>query len=244
MTRTSRRTRPPRRERPAILDHLPRPALRRLAQDRMYEVALDARGFGPVAGVDEAGRGACAGPIVIAACILPRRTIPELAALTDSKALSPAARERLFPLILRFATATSTVIVPAGEIDALGIQHANISGMRRAVEKLPVAAGYVLTDAMKVPGLPAPHLPIIGGDAAARCIAAASVIAKVTRDRIMFDLDGDLPGYGLAAHKGYGTAAHMAAVELLGASREHRMSYANVAAAQQRHRIERGERPT
>ena len=118
------------------------------------------------------------------------------------------------------------------------------TGLRRAVEKQPMAAGYVLTDAMKVPGLPAPHLPMIGGDAAARCIAAASVIAKVTRDRIMFDLDGDLPGYGLAAHKGYGTAAHMAAVELLGASREHRMSYANVAAAQQRHRIERGERPT
>lgn len=232
MTRTSRAI----NARPALLDDLPRPALRRLAQDRMYEVALDNRGFGPVAGVDEAGRGACAGPIVIAACVLPRRTIPELAALTDSKALSPAARERLFPIIERCATATSTVIIPADEIDALGIQHANISGMRRAVEKLPVRPGYVLTDAMKVPGLPAPHLPMIGGDAAVRCIAAASVVAKVTRDRIMFDLDARLPSYGLAAHKGYGTAAHMAAVELLGASREHRMSYANVAAAHRRHR--------
>lgn len=232
MTRTSRAS----SLRPALVDDLPRPALRRLAQDRMYEVALDKRGFGPVAGVDEAGRGACAGPIVIAACVLPRRTIPELTALTDSKALSPAARERLFPIIRRFATATSTVVISAGEIDARGIQHANISGMRRAVAKLAVRPGYVLTDAMTVPGLESPHLPMIGGDAAARCIAAASVVAKVTRDRIMFELDAQLPGYGLAGHKGYGTAAHMAAVETLGASREHRMSYANVAAAHRRHR--------
>lgn len=210
----------------------------------MYEVALDRGGFGPVAGVDEAGRGACAGPIVIAACVLPQRTIPELAQLTDSKALSPAARERLFPLIGSFATATSTIVIPAADIDAFGIQWANISGMRRAVEALGVAPGYVLTDAMRVPGLPAPHLPMIGGDAAARCIAAASVVAKVTRDRIMVELDGELPGYGLAVHKGYGTAAHMGAVESLGASREHRISYANVAAAHRRHRINRGESPT
>ncbi|WP_295624248.1 ribonuclease HII [uncultured Corynebacterium sp.] len=218
--------------------------MRALTQDRMYEVALARRGFGPVAGVDEAGRGACAGPIVISACVMPERPIPELAALTDSKALSARTRERLFPLVLRFATATSTIVIPAPDIDAFGIQHANISGMRRAVEGLDVAPGYVLTDAMRVPGLRAPHLPMIGGDGAARCIAAASVVAKVTRDRIMFDLDGDLPGYGLAAHKGYGTAAHMAAVELLGASREHRMSYANVAAAHGRHRNQRGETPT
>lgn len=223
---------------------LPVPSLRRLAQDRMFEVALDARGFGPVAGVDEAGRGACAGPLVVAACIMPRRTIPELAALTDSKKLSPAARERLFPLIHRFATSVATVVIPAADIDARGIQHANISGMRRAVAALSARPGYVLTDAMRVPGLPVPHLPMIGGDAAARCIAAASVVAKVTRDRIMFDLDAQLPGYGLAAHKGYGTAAHMAAVESLGASPEHRMSYANVAAAHARHRRKRGETPT
>lgn len=202
----------------------------------MFEVALHSRGLGPVAGVDEAGRGACAGPIVVSAVVMPTRTIPELAALTDSKALSPATRERLFPLINRFATAVATVIIPATEIDAFGIQHANIAGMRRAVEKLEVRPGYVLTDAWRVPGLPAPHLPMIGGDAAARCIAAASVVAKVTRDRIMFDLDVTLPGYGLGAHKGYGTAAHMAAVERLGASPEHRMSYVNVAAAHHRHR--------
>lgn len=208
----------------------------------MFEVALHRRGLGPVAGVDEAGRGACAGPIVVSAVVMPTRAIPELAALTDSKALSPAARERLFPLIGRFATAVATVIVPATDIDEFGIQHANISGMRRAVEKLGVRPGYVLTDAWRVPGLPAPHLPMIGGDAAARCIAAASVIAKVTRDRIMFDLDAAYPGYGLGAHKGYGTAAHMAAVERLGASPEHRMTYANVAAAHQRHGHGHGRR--
>lgn len=205
----------------------------------MYEVALHRRGLGPVAGVDEAGRGACAGPIVIAACVLPTRPLPELAGLTDSKALSAAARERLFPLVTGLATAWSTIVVPARDIDGKGIQHANVSGMRRAVEILDVRPGYVLTDAWRVPGLPAPHLPMIGGDAAARCIAAASVIAKVTRDRIMFDLDRAHPGYGFAGHKGYGTAAHMAAVEELGASPEHRMSYANVAAAHSRHRTAR-----
>lgn len=205
--------------------------MRRLKQRRTYEVALSKAGLGPVAGVDEAGRGACCGPITIAACVLPDRVIPELDKLTDSKKLSPAMRERLFPLIQEHALAYSIVHIDAADIDKRGIQHANVSGMRRAVARLSVTPGYVLTDALRVPGLTASHLPMIGGDAAARCIAAASVLAKVSRDHIMAELDAQYPGYGLAGHKGYGTKVHAGAIEKLGACPQHRMSYANVAAA-------------
>ena len=132
----------------------------------MYEVALDARGFGPVAGVDEAGRGACAGPIVIAACILPRRTIPS-SRPDRLEGLSPAARERLFPLILRF-DGTSTVIVPRGR-RALGIQQRTFRDAA-GVESCRWR-GYVLTDAMRSPA-PAPHLPMIGERRGGEIIAA------------------------------------------------------------------------
>lgn len=209
----------------------PAAKLRKLKQARTMEVALSKRGFGPVAGVDEAGRGACAGPIVIAACCLPERPIAELDKLTDSKKLTPRMRERLFPLIKRFATSYSVTTIPAPDIDLFGIQDANVSGMRRAVAGLAQRPGYVLTDAMKVPGFTAPYLPVIGGDAACRCIAAASVLAKVTRDRIMVDLSEKYPGYGLAEHKGYGTASHMEAIASFGATPEHRWSYRNVRTA-------------
>lgn len=185
-------------------------------------------GLGPVAGVDEAGRGACCGPITIAACVMPDRPIKELAQLTDSKKLTPKQRERLFPLIKDKAVDWSVVHIGAGDIDKRGIQHANISGMRRAVARLEARPGYVLTDALFIPGLTQPHLPIIGGDAAARCIAAASVLAKVSRDHLMHELDARYPGYGLASHKGYGTKAHEAAIAALGACPEHRISYENV----------------
>lgn len=205
--------------------------MRRLVQLRTLEVALDKAGLGPVAGIDEAGRGACAGPISIGACILPERTIPELARLTDSKKLSAATREKLFPLIKQHATAWSVVLISAEEIDAHGIQRANITGMRRAITQLETRPGYVLSDAVKVPGLVQPQLPIIGGDAAARCIAAASVLAKVTRDQMMIALDEEYPEYRFAQHKGYGTAVHMDAVRRHGASPFHRYTYANVARA-------------
>lgn len=195
------------------------------------EQQLAAHGFGRIAGVDEAGRGACCGPVTIAACVLPNEPIPDLAALTDSKKLSPARREILFDVIVDQAWDFSVVHVPASEVDARGIQHANLSGMRRAVAGLAQPASYVLSDAMKIPGLNIPQLPIIGGDAAARCISAASVLAKVSRDRVLEELDAIYPGYGLAGHKGYGTQAHRAALEQLGASPQHRRSYANVAAA-------------
>ena len=202
--------------------------MRRLKQRRTYEVALNKAGLGPVAGVDEAGRGACCGPITIAACVMPDRPIKELSELTDSKKLTPKQREKLFPLIKDKAVGWSVVHIGAGDIDKRGIQHANISGMRRAVARLEAPPGYVLTDALFIPGLTQPHLPIIGGDAAARCIAAASVLAKVSRDHLMHELDARYPGYGLASHKGYGTKAHEAAIAALGACPEHRMSYENV----------------
>lgn len=208
--------------------------MRRLKQKRTYEVALSKAGLGPVAGVDEAGRGACCGPVTIAACILPERILPGLERLDDSKKLTPAAREKLEPLIKHRALAWSVVHVGAKDIDTFGIQHANVSGMRRAVARLGVRPGYVLSDALFVPGLPAPQLSIIGGDTAARCIAAASVLAKVSRDRLMVDIAKHYPGYALEAHKGYGTAAHQEAIARLGATPEHRMSYRNVADAHAR----------
>lgn len=212
------------------------PRLRKLAQDRMLEVALDRAGLGPVAGVDEAGRGACAGPLVAAACILPPGVIREFDGLADSKKLTARRRELLEPLIKRRAVAWAVDVIPPREVDRRGVQVANIDGMRRAVAKLGVRPGYVLTDAWRVPGLAAPHLPVIGGDAVVRCIEAASVLAKVARDRIMVEHDDRWPGYGFAAHKGYGTTAHMAAIRRLGAVECHRFSYANVRAADAAHR--------
>ncbi|PRQ12559.1 ribonuclease HII [Corynebacterium sp. 13CS0277] len=205
--------------------------MRRLKHLRTHEVALMKAGLGPVAGVDEAGRGACAGPLTVAACILPPEPVAALAELTDSKKLTAAARARLYPLVQHHALAYAIVFISPQEIDRLGLTHANIGGMRRAVAALGVEPGYVLTDAMSVGGLRQPFLPMIGGDATVRCIAAASVLAKHSRDVAMGELDEVYPGYGLGGHKGYGTAAHMDAVRRHGGTPIHRYSYANVAAA-------------
>ena len=202
--------------------------VRRLKQLRTYEVALDKVGFGPVAGVDEAGRGACFGPVTIAACILPTRPLPELEGLDDSKKLTQRRRRLLFDAIVNSATAFSIVHVPAADIDRRGIQAANLDGARRAVAGLDPAPKYVLMDGFRIPGLGVPQLPVVGGDAAARCIAAASVLAKVSRDALIVEMAEQFPEYGLAGHKGYSTAAHMAAVRRHGASAQHRYSYANV----------------
>lgn len=215
---------------PAPVEITP-PKLRKLQDLRTFEIALQRRGFGPVAGVDEAGRGACAGPITIAACILPARPVPKLAGLTDSKQLTAKKRAELFAIIQDMAVAWSIIHISAEEIDARGIQHANISGMRRAVAALDVQPGFVLTDAMRVPGLLVPYLPVIGGDGASRCIAAASVLAKHSRDEIMNELGRTYPGYGLEAHKGYGTKTHIDAVRRHGGTPQHRYSYANIARA-------------
>ncbi|AKV59788.1 ribonuclease HII [Corynebacterium riegelii] len=202
--------------------------VRRLKQLRTYEVALDKVGFGPVAGVDEAGRGACFGPVTIAACMLPTRPLPELEGLDDSKKLTERRRRLLFDAIVNSATAFSIVHVPAADIDRRGIQAANLDGARRAVAGLDPAPKYVLMDGFRIPGLGVPQLPVVGGDAAARCIAAASVLAKVSRDALIVEMAEQFPEYGLAGHKGYSTAAHMAAVRRHGASAQHRYSYANV----------------
>lgn len=192
------------------------------------ESALIRCGLGPVAGVDEAGRGACAGPLVVAACVLGTKPHPSLDRLDDSKKLTERTREELYSIIVRRAEAWSVVVIPASEVDAIGVHVANIEGMRRAVARLSAPPGYVLTDGFRVPGLPAPSLPVIGGDGAAACIAAASVLAKVTRDRMMVELEAHEPGYGFAIHKGYSTPTHMAALASLGPSAHHRRSWANV----------------
>ena len=206
----------------------PRAVMRKSAGLRTLESALYRGGLGPVAGVDEVGRGACAGPLVVAACVLGPNRLESLAALDDSKKLGEKERERLFPLIRRYAVAYHVVFIPSVEVDRRGVHVANIEGMRRAVAGLPVRPGYVLFDGFRVPGLPMPSLPVIGGDAAAACIAAASVLAKVSRDRLMVAMERDHPGYGFALHKGYCTATHTAALADLGPCPEHRYSFVNV----------------
>jgi ribonuclease HII len=194
-----------------------------------YERALWRAGFTPVAGADEAGRGACAGPLVVAAVILPegrRGIVPELA---DSKLLTARARERVYAQVVRRADAWSVVVIPPAEVDAIGLHVANVEGMRRALAQLPVPPAYVLTDGFPVRGLCAPSLAVWKGDRVAACVAAASVVAKVTRDRIMADLHAVHPAYGFDDHKGYVTATHNAALDLHGPCPEHRFSYVNVA---------------
>ena len=166
---------------------------------------------------------------MVAACVLGPNRFGSMAALDDSKKLTAKAREELFPLIRRYALAYHVVFIPPAEVDRRGVHAANIEGMRRAVAGLAVRPGYVLSDGFRVPGLPMPSLPVVGGDAAAACIAAASVLAKVSRDRLMVALHGQHPGYGFAEHKGYSTAAHGAALAELGPCGEHRHSFINVA---------------
>ena len=212
----------------------PRPqraVVRRDAGNWALEGALDRRGLGPVAGVDEAGRGACAGPLVVAACVLRPRDAVKLDGLTDSKLLTEKARDRMYDLVLARAVDYAVVIIPAAEVDAKGVHVANIEGMRRAVARLTTHPGYVLTDGFRVAGLTAPSMPVHKGDRAAACVAAASVLAKVTRDRIMTQLHESLPAYRFDVHKGYCTADHTAALTEHGPTAEHRWSFANVTAA-------------
>ncbi|MGH3978013.1 MAG: ribonuclease HII [Pseudonocardiaceae bacterium] len=209
--------------------------VRRASGTWTLQSTLHRRGLGPVAGVDEAGRGACAGPLVVAACVLRAGDAAALDGLTDSKLLVPASRERYHDLIVARAIARCVVVIPPDEVDGLGVHVANLEGMRRAVAGLPVHPGYVLTDGFRVSGLTAPSMAVVGGDRSAACVAAASVLAKVTRDRIMTELEGRLPRYGFAEHKGYCTPEHTAALLEHGPSAEHRFSWVNVATAARRH---------
>jgi ribonuclease HII len=187
-------------------------------------------GITPLAGVDEAGRGACAGPLVIASVILHDPFAEDLAAVRDSKDVSEKERENLYELLVEKAAAISTIIVPPAEVDARGVHAANLDGMRRAVQGLSITPAYVLTDGYAIDGLGIANLAVWKGDQVAHCISAASIIAKVTRDRIMRELDNQFPQYGFAKHKGYITAAHTKALNTHGPCVEHRRSFSNVAA--------------
>jgi ribonuclease HII len=180
-----------------------------------------------VAGVDEAGRGPLAGPVVCAAVILdPRRPI---AGLKDSKVLSERSRELLFPIIQRTCLAWHVEFVEREEIDALNILWATMAGMRRAICTITPSATSALIDGDRVPeGLPCPAEALVGGDGLEPSIMAASILAKVSRDRHMMTLHGRYPGYGFERNKGYPTAEHLASLTRLGPCAEHRRSFAPV----------------
>ena len=193
-----------------------------------YERVLARAGLAPVAGIDEAGRGACAGPLVVAAVALDPRRRADLAGVADSKALTADAREAAYQEVMEHALAWHVVVIPPGDIDGLGLHVCNVTGMRRALAGLAIRPGYVLTDGFPVRGLAVPALAMWKGDEVAACVAAASIVAKVTRDRIMKDLHPRYPQYGFAWHKGYSTPSHMAALTEHGPCPEHRSSFVNV----------------
>ena len=192
-------------------------------------VLLDA-GITPLAGVDEAGRGACAGPLVVASVVLRDPFALELSIVRDSKEITEAKREEIFDLVHAHAISVSAVIIPAKEVDERGVHAANLDGMRRAVQGLSMAPAYVLTDGYAIEGLAVPNLAVWKGDQVAQSISAASILAKVYRDRIMIENDAKYPGYGFAKHKGYITAAHTQALSRLGICEIHRKSFANIIA--------------
>ena len=197
---------------------------------KVIEQLLANAGISPIAGVDEAGRGACAGPLVIASVVLNDPFASELAVVRDSKEIAENKRDAVFDLIHQVAASVSVVIVPASEVDSRGVHAANLDGMRRAVQGLSVEPAYVLTDGYAIEGLGVPNLAVWKGDQVVVSISAASVIAKVTRDRIMCEMDLEFPLYGFAGHKGYITAAHTKALNEHGPCEQHRRSFANVAA--------------
>jgi ribonuclease HII len=196
---------------------------RRLEELRSHERLLEQVGITPAAGVDEVGMGPLAGPVVAAAVILPPE--PLIEDLDDSKALTRAVRERVETEIRRVAVAVSIGVVSVAEIDALNIYRAGLEAMRRAVLLLPVVARHVLVDSRTIPGLDLPQTSFVRGDARVYSVAAASVIAKVHRDRIMAGLEQEHPGYGFAAHAGYATAEHREALRRLGPCPAHRRSF-------------------
>ena len=193
------------------------------------EETLSAAGITKVAGVDEAGRGPCAGPLVIAAVILSDFKSPALSKVRDSKELSEKVRESLYDVIIHEALAYSIIEISVSEIDSFGLHKSNIEGMRRAVSGLNIAPEYVLTDGYAIPGLAVPNLAVWKGDKVAMCISAASILAKVYRDRKMIELDAQYPEYGLAQHKGYISAGHTAAIAAHGVKDFHRRSFSNIA---------------
>jgi ribonuclease HII len=197
--------------------------VRKVSARRNLENALRRFGFVCVAGVDEVGRGCLAGPVMAGAVILdPDRRIDGLA---DSKALPVTARERLYTEIVEKAVAWAVVSVTPGEIDRLNIHQASLQAMRRAVLALAPLPDAVLVDAFRIPSLPMAQRGVVSGDRRSAAIAAASIVAKVTRDRMMQELHGADPRYGFDRHKGYATADHLAAVARYGYSLQHRRTF-------------------
>lgn len=202
----------------------------RFAKMLTYEKEYYAQGVHYVAGVDEAGRGPLAGPLVIAAVILPQDVF--IAGLNDSKQLSAAKRDALYDEIIAKAVAMEVNIVSVSNIDKYNIYAATQRGMAEVLEHLAVQPEVALIDAMPVQVAGMETVPIVHGDALSASIAAASIIAKVTRDRIMERLDAKFPAYGFASNKGYGSGAHMQAIAEFGATRWHRRSYEPVKSMQ------------
>ena len=201
--------------------------LGRLSILQRLERELLRRGYRLVAGVDEVGRGCLAGPVVAAAAILPAGCV--LPALNDSKLLDRETRARVERELRRCAVAVGLGLVPAREIDERNILRASLGAMRQALDLLDPPPEVVLVDAVTIPGLRRPQLPIVHGDALCASIAAASILAKVHRDRLLDDLARRFPVYGFEHHRGYGTAEHWEALRRYGPCPEHRLSFGGVA---------------
>ncbi|MFZ1361509.1 MAG: ribonuclease HII [Candidatus Nanopelagicales bacterium] len=193
------------------------------------EYGLLRRGFTTIAGADEAGRGAGAGPLVAAAVVFKPSEFGSselVRAVNDSKKLTESRREELFIQITEQSLSWAVVSISAAEVDARGIQRANLTALRQSVACLDVQPDYALFDGYSVPGAPMPSLGVWKGDQVSPTVAAASILAKVTRDRHMVEAETSHPGYGFAKHKGYLTADHRAAIEKLGVCEIHRSSFA------------------
>lgn len=191
-----------------------------------YEDLASRCGFRDIAGVDEAGRGAAAGPLVVAAVILSPGA--SIRGLRDSKLLTPKAREGLRERIVAEAKAVAIVVVTVAEIDHVGVHVADVVGMRRAVARLPVHADFAITDGFGPAGLPMSALAVWKGDRVCASVAAAGIVAKVTRDQLMVEYDRPYPQYGFGVHKGYLTAQHAGRLDALGPCAIHRRSFAPV----------------
>lgn len=191
----------------------------------MPDLSIEATHSGPVAGIDEAGRGPWAGPVVAAAVILNPNNLP--AGIDDSKKLTAARREALFECIMSQASC-GIGMASAQEIDALNILAATMLAMQRAVAALPIVPAVALIDGNRAPTLSCRAITVVGGDAKSLSIGAASIVAKVTRDRIMRELAREFPGYGWEKNAGYGTAAHQAGLAAHGVTPQHRRSFAPI----------------
>ena len=202
--------------------------LGRLAQLDRLERELRRRGYRLIAGVDEAGRGSLAGPVVAAAVILPTECV--LPGLDDSKKLDAPAREKLDVGVRAAALAVGVGVVSARDIDTRDILRASLQAMRIAVDALPIEPDALVLDAVTIPGLRRVQLPVVHGDALCASVAAASIVAKVHRDRLLSDLAVAYPAYGFEQHKGYGTPEHWEALRLCGPCPEHRLTYQGVVA--------------